>query len=345
MFGEIDRGRMLDMDRRVQPVRRNAMAVLGIALLISVPWTGLWTIAPLVLAVALFKIADWQAPRAAHPEYAIFGAWIGSEAIIALSVALTGDQRVATMAWLAIPIVTLPARFSARGVSVGVAIALGLLATVAFATDASAVLADPPLVIAPAALIIAVAMLSMALMRSDIEHRGECVIDELTGLLNRKALASRAEELVQQSEVTGEPVGLIVGDVDHFKAINDNAGHAAGDAALADIARRLCTRLRAFDLVYRFGGEEFVVLLPGADLGETETLAETLRVAVAAQPLRDGRSVTMSFGVSASTRGESFRYREVLADTDAALYAAKRQGRDRVRTSTYRAHHRPTASA
>jgi len=330
MFGEIDRERMLDMDRRVQPVRRNAMAVLAAALLISAPWLGWWTLAPLVLAVALFKIADRQATRVAHPEYALFGAWIGSEAIIALSVALSGGPKVATMAWLAIPIVTLPARFSARGVSVGVVIAVGLLLAVAFATNAHAVLQDPPLVIAPASLIIAVAMLSMALMRSDIEHRGECLIDDLTGLLNRKALASRSEELVQQSEITGEPVGIIAGDIDCFKKVNDRCGHAAGDAALAHIAGRLRTQLRAFDLLYRLGGDEFVVLLPGADLGESEAIAETLRIAVDAEPLEDGSPVTMSFGVSASARGEPFRYRDVLAAADAVLYVAKNQGRDRV---------------
>jgi diguanylate cyclase (GGDEF)-like protein len=330
MFGEIDRERMLDMDRRVAPVRRNAMAVLGIALLLSAPWLGWWTLAPLVLAVALFQIADRQARRVTHPEYVIFGAWIGSEAIIASSVALSGGPKVATLAWLAIPIVTLPARFTARVVGVGVALALGLLVVVAFVTDTHAVLRNPPLVIAPAALIVAVAMLSMALMRSDIEHRSECVIDQLTGLLNRRALASRAEELLQQSAVTGEPVGVIAGDVDCFKTINDRDGHTAGDTALAWIAARLRDRLRAFDLLYRLGGDEFVVLLPGADLSESETVADSLRTAVDAECLPDGWPVSMSFGVSASARGELFRYRDVFTAADAALYEAKREGRDRV---------------
>ena len=330
MFEEIDRERMLDMDRRVAPVRRNALAVLGVALLLSAPWLGWWTLAPFVLAVALFQIADRQARSVAHPEYVIFGAWVGSELIVASSVALSGGPKVATMAWLAIPVVTLPARFSARGVSVGVAIALGLLLAVSFATDAHAVIRNPPLLIAPAALIVAVAMLSMALMRSDIEHRGECVIDGLTGLLNRKALASRAEELAQQSEITGEPVGLIAGDIDCFKAINDRDGHVAGDAALERVAARLRARLRAFDLLYRLGGDEFVVLLPGANLGESEEVAETLRAVVESESLQNGWPVTMSFGVSASARGELFRYQEVFAMADAALYEAKRRGRGQV---------------
>jgi diguanylate cyclase (GGDEF)-like protein len=330
LFGSIERERLLDMDRRVAPVRRDALGVLGAALLLSSPWLGFWTIVPFVLAVALFKFADSLASRAANPEYAIFGAWIGSEAIIALSVALTGGPKVATMAWLAIPIVTLPARFSPRAVKVGVVIALGMLVSVGFATDAQAILKDPPLLIAPGALLIAVAMLSMALMRSDIEHRGECVIDQLTGLLNRKALATRAEELEQQSALSGEPVGVIVGDLDHFKRINDESGHAAGDAALAEVAYRLRKHLRAFDLVYRLGGEEFLVLVPGADITEAATLAESLRAFVAAEPLADDSKVTMSFGVSASTRGEPFCYSDVFHEADAAMYEAKQDGRDRV---------------
>ncbi len=333
MFGSMDRERMLDMDRRMTPVRRNALGVLGLALLLSAPWLGFWTIAPLALAVVMFKVAERLTGRGIHPEYAIFGAWVGSEAIIAFSVALSGGPKVATMSWLAIPIVTLPARFSARAVKAGVGVALAMLVAVAFATDPHAVIHDPTLVIAPAALLIAVAMLSMALMRSDIEHRDECVIDGLTGLLNRKALASRVEELEQQSALSGEPISVIAADLDHFKQVNDQAGHAAGDAALAEVARRIAKQLRAFDLVYRLGGEEFLVLLPGADRTAAEALAESLRVAVSADPLPDGRHVTMSLGVSGSERGDAFRYKHVFAAADAALYEAKQAGRDRVRVA------------
>ncbi len=109
-------------------------------------------------------------------------------------------------------------------------------------------------------------LLSTALMRSEIEHRDRCVIDPLTGMLNRGALESRTAELEQQSEITGDPVGVIVADLDHFKDINDTKGHTAGDQVLTAVRRRIRRQLRAFDLVYRFGGEEFVVLVPGAEL-------------------------------------------------------------------------------
>ncbi len=296
----VDRERMLDMDLRLGPVRRKAFIVLAVALLACGPWIGYWTIAPLLLAGVIFMLADKRTARVARPEYAMFAAWATSEVIIAASIALTGGPRNATLGWFAIPIVTLSARFSVRGVVLGVATALGLLLTVAFATGAQAVVHDPPLVIAPAALIIAVAMLSTALMNSDIDHRSEAVIDQLTGMLNRHALAGRTRELTQQSEVSGQPIGIIIGDLDHFKAVNDTLGHTVGDAVLTDVAYLMRKQLRAFDLAYRLGGEEFLVLLPGADTAQTEKMAEQLRQEVAAG---DGRW--------RPTRHDEFRHRRL----------------------------------
>jgi diguanylate cyclase (GGDEF)-like protein len=210
-----------------------------------------------------------------------------------------------------------------------VAVTAALLAAVSFGVDAGAVIHNPPLVIAPMAAVMAVAILSTALMNSDREHRSEAVIDQLTGMLNRKALAPRAHELAQQSLVSGEPIGVIIGDLDHFKRVNDTHGHVSGDAVLRDVAYVLRKELRAFDLVYRLGGEEFLVLLPGADIDQAMQVAETLRQAVAAEPL-GGEPITMSFGVGASERGKPFDYDAVFHDADLALYDAKRSGRDRV---------------
>jgi diguanylate cyclase (GGDEF)-like protein len=149
-------------------------------------------------------------------------------------------------------------------------------------------------------------------------------------MLNRKALSVRLLELTQQSQITGEPIGVIVGDVDHFKAINDTRGHSVGDAVLRDVAYLLRKHLRAFDLAYRLGGEEFLILVPGSDLEGTLELAERLCDGVALEELTAGVSVTMSFGVAASRRSEQFDYPTVFARADAALYEAKRSGRNRV---------------
>lgn len=230
---------------------------------------------------------------------------------------------------LAIPVVTLSARFSSRGILIGVATVLGLMIAVAFGTNAHAVLENPPLLIAPLAVVVAVAMLSTALMHSDVEHRSKAVIDQLTGLLNRNALKVRTNELEQQSAITGEPVAVILGDFDDFKAVNDSDGHAVGDAVLKDVAYLVRKRLRAFDLAYRLGGDEFLVLVPGSDLESAVTLADELREAIASETVGGGLHVTMSFGVGASRRSESFDYDAVFCRADAALYEAKRCGVDR----------------
>jgi diguanylate cyclase (GGDEF)-like protein len=327
---DMDRERMLDMERRITPVRSAAMGLLGLALIACGPWLGWWTLLPLVLAALGFRIAEPRVDSARRPEYALFAAWAATEVAIAVAVALSGGPRTPTMAWFAIPVVTLSSRFSLRGVVAGVGFTLALLLAVAFATAAGPVYHDPTLLIAPAALVITVAMLSTALMRSDLEHRSEAVIDPLTGMLNRNALTARVAELTQQSVLSGEPIGLILADLDHFKQVNDSLGHATGDAVLKDVAYVLRKQLRAFDLAYRLGGEEFLVLLPGADAAQTCALAEELREAVACRSLGGGVEVTLSLGVSASERGEGFDYAEVFAQADAALYEAKRLGRDQV---------------
>jgi diguanylate cyclase (GGDEF)-like protein len=231
---------------------------------------------------------------------------------------------------MAIPVITLSSRFPMRGVVVGVIVNIAILLTVAFGVDATEVLHNPVLVIAPVALLLCVAVLSTPLMRSDIQHRSDAVIDQLTGMLNRKALSSRVAELAQQSELTGESVGIIVGDLDHFKEINDTRGHSVGDVVLKEVAYQMRKQLRAFDLAYRLGGEEFLILLPGSNLEQSAELAEQLRRSVAHDSVAGGVAVTMSFGVGASRNGESFDYATVFKMADAALYRAKGNGRDQV---------------
>ncbi len=332
--GGMDRERMLDMDRLVAPVRQKSFVVMAVALLICGPWLGWWTIALLAVAGVLFKIADRSVERFRNPEYLLFGAWVGSELMIMVADALTGGPHSPAMAWFAIPIVTLSARFPHRGVLAGLAVTVAMMVAVAFGTDAAGVIARPPLLIMPLALTIAVAILSTALMQSDVMHRSEAVIDQLTGMLNRNSLKDRTIELAHQSERTGQPVGLIVGDLDHFKQVNDTHGHAKGDAVLQDVAYVLRKQLRAFDLAYRIGGEEFLVLLPGADIEQSAAMAERLRRAVEGDSVGGGLHVTMSFGVSASHREGAFDYTHVCEEADAALYEAKRRGRNMVCTGT-----------
>ena len=327
---DFDRERMLDMEERVRPVRQRTLMILAIALVAASPWLGWWPALFLIPAGIFFALADKLMPRVEKPELLMFGAWIASGLVIGGAVALSGGARQPTLSWMAIPVITLSSRFPMRGVVAGVIVNIAILLAVAFGVNAQEVIDNPVLVIAPVALLLCVAVLSTPLMRSDIQHRSDAVIDQLTGMLNRKALSTRVIELSQQSVVTGESVGIIIGDLDHFKDINDTRGHTVGDVVLKDVAYRMRKQLRAFDLAYRLGGEEFLILLPGSDLAQSAQLAEQLRSGIAHGSVAGGVEVTMSFGVGASGNGERFDYGQVFKMADAALYRAKGNGRDQV---------------
>jgi diguanylate cyclase (GGDEF)-like protein len=155
--------------------------------------------------------------------------------------------------------------------------------------------------------------------------------DPLTALPNRRAFDEDLAREAARAARTGAAVAVVVLDVDRFKAVNDAHGHAAGDAVLRAVAARAAAAIRAGDLLARIGGEEFGILLPGADLARAADAAERLRAALAAAPIEAaGRAlaVTASFGCAALAPGE--RPEALLARADARLYDAKRDGRNRV---------------
>jgi len=316
------------MEQRLKPLRAMSFGVLAVALLVCGPWVGWWTLIPLLFASVMFIFTDEGLQTSVLPEYRLALAWLSSELAIAGSVALTGGARSPALAWLALPVVTLAARFDVRGVIAGSGVAAGLILASSLGVNAAEVVADPQYVLFALALLGAVALLSLALMQSDVQHRNASVIDPLTGMLNRNALKVRVLELRDQARVAQQPIGLIVADLDHFKAVNDTHGHNAGDAVLRDVADCLRRRLRAFDLAYRIGGEEFLVLLPGAGAGDAAKLAEDLRKTIEATS-HANVPVTMSFGVSASEPSR-FAYDEAFEAADQALYEAKAAGRNRV---------------
>ena len=136
----------------------------------------------------------------------------------------------------------------------------------------------------PLTLLFSIALLGTTVGQSALEHRGAAVVDKLTGLLNRTALDSRAAELEHQVTLSGEPLALILGDLDGFKAVNDLHGHAIGDVVLCEAAVRMRAQVRAFDSIYRLGGDEFVILLPGVEADGALELGERLRHAVRDEP-------------------------------------------------------------
>lgn len=323
-----DRGRVLDMEARLRPVRAGTMAVLAVALVVCGPWLGFWTLVPLAVATLGFHVLGRGIERADRPELRIAAAWVLSVVAIGGAVAASGGPDASTVTWLVLPVITLPARFGMRGLLAGAAFAATCVVAVTVGVAPGRVMDAPDRLVAPLALLLGVTLLSVALMRSDLHHRSVAVIDPLTGMLNRAALASRTSELAQQAAIAKLPVGLVVGDLDHFKAVNDLHGHATGDAVLQEVAYRIRKHLRAFDLAYRLGGEEFLVIIPGASSQQAAAIARTLCETISAGPVA-GLPVTMSFGVAASDPG-TFAFDEVFAQADLALYAAKAEGRDRV---------------
>lgn len=153
-------------------------------------------------------------------------------------------------------------------------------------------------------------------------------LDSLTGLPNRRA----ADEMLAQLLQADAPACLLAIDVDHFKRINDQHGHLIGDRALVHLARLLRAELRTADVLARIGGEELLVLLPHSERSAAAELAERLRAAVEAQPLRVGSEpLRMTVSIGLATRRPGDRAESWLARADAAMYTAKREGRNRVR--------------
>lgn len=162
--------------------------------------------------------------------------------------------------------------------------------------------------------------------------------DSLTGLYNRRHLEHRLEQEVTRAQRYGHALSCMFVDADHFKRINDEHGHAAGDRVLSALAQRLRTRLRTSDLATRYGGEEFAVLLPQTTVDNAEALASEICRCIANEPIvldnGDTISITVSIGIAAleTGRGQSAKEagKDLLQRADEALYSAKQTGRNRV---------------
>ena len=156
-------------------------------------------------------------------------------------------------------------------------------------------------------------------------------VDGLTGVANRRQTASVLDVELARAAVAEGHVGVLLLDVDHFKRVNDTFGHAFGDTVLREVAARLSVALREGDLLGRWGGEEFLVVLPGAERSEARAVAERLREVISSRPFAVGTGdeidVTVSVGVASTTRGDR---EAVVHQADRALYAAKGAGRNLV---------------
>lgn len=161
--------------------------------------------------------------------------------------------------------------------------------------------------------------------------------DPLTSAGNRRWLDDRGAEALAAARQMGQPVSAIVFDVDHFKRVNDTYGHATGDEVLVQVVRQAQATLKPEYLLARIGGEEFCILLPGADLDEAISVAERIRSGIARSPIPtlQERTVTASFGTASVADGRA-DLSDLIHEADECLYTAKRTGRNRVCSRTIR---------
>jgi len=160
------------------------------------------------------------------------------------------------------------------------------------------------------------------------------ITDALTGLYNRRYMETHLSTLIDQAAGRGKPLSVLLVDIDYFKAINDTHGHDAGDDVLREFALRLRKSTRGIDLACRYGGEEFVIVMPETDMAVATVVAERLRRRIATEPFAIGQDagkieVTISIGIAAIT-GAKDSAAALLKRADQALYRAKRDGRNRV---------------
>jgi diguanylate cyclase (GGDEF)-like protein len=164
------------------------------------------------------------------------------------------------------------------------------------------------------------------------ELRFKATYDTLTGLCNRGVIVETLTREYARRSREGGSFGIILADLDHFKSVNDTYGHLAGDEVLREAARRMRTCVRTYDVVGRYGGEEFLIIVPASDAAATFTLAERIRAAVENLPVPfDGRNIpiTVSLGVTACSSDNPTNSEGLLRVADDALYRAKRSGRNR----------------
>ena len=266
---EARRERLLDMEQRVRRYRVACFAILAVGPgLGRARRSGWWWMAPLAVGFCGFAVADRFMRASRRPGLWVAGAWGALPLLLAGAVIATGgpDQPGADVVRVAGRHPRRPLRAVGDGAS-GTIYILLLFWLSTFGVDPASGRRHSETLIAAAALILCTVILSGALVESDRAHRRRSTLDPLTGLFNRNALEQRLAELDGQpcSEEEGLSHALLLCDLDHFKRVNDRLGHAAGDAVLQDVAYAMRAALRAGDSIYRVGGEEILVVLPGAD--------------------------------------------------------------------------------
>ncbi|RBY89921.1 diguanylate cyclase [Blastococcus sp. TF02A-26] len=328
--GPTDRLRYADMARRFRSAPWFGAAI-GSAKVLASLWYGPVLLVMLALAVATMHVAVRRHPRSRNPEVVGAVAFTALQVNLAVCVALTGGAGSVLLPLMCVPVFSQAVCFRPPVFRAGVVGSAVLAAGAVLAGELLPPVDRPPAVVGLVTVLALLGCLGLAahfLAAADLHSRDEAVVDPMTGLYNRLTLAARFAEVRREAAQDGGTVAVVMCDVDHFKRVNDTHGHDRGDEVLVELAVRLRATLRASDLAFRVGGEEFVLLLPGRDGDEAVSVAERVRRVVAASPVA-GLPLTVSAGVSCRP-ADGATLPDLLREADRALYAAKAAGRNRV---------------
>lgn len=321
---ELLRGRASHVERHAAVVRI-ALVVVGVPLIVILERERAVEIVMLLgLLVAFSGIAVFIERRYPDSALASSASWPVALAVALGVVAITGGGRSPYWFFVVLPMVGAAARFDRRLAAVAM--------TIVVAGSGAVLLATPGLpayrIVMPLFALAAAAFAIYLFGAHELETQRSAVLDPVTELFNRRHLAGRMAEM-DINLGRGASVAVAAIDLDHFKEINDRYGHDRGDAVLRDFAYLLRRNIREQDAAFRAGGEEFVVILPGADEQIARRVAERIRLAIRRhEPSPLG--VTASFGVAAATPSDGIDMAGLVRTADRALLEAKRQGRNRV---------------
>lgn len=323
-----DRVRLIDMSPAVRRARLLAGLFGGLGVLALVPWLGWGPVAVFALVPGPLIVLDRLLARAERPERVVALSLSLHTTLIVIGVGISGGARSPLLPWVAIPVVTAAARFRLPVFLMGALLATFELAVAVTLASPGALIHDPAPLIGVVVLLAALVVAQQPLLAAEVRWRRDAVLDPLTGLLNRQGLQRRFHEVAELARLADRPVSIVLFDLDEFKHLNDTHGHARGDAVLKDVAYLLRKELRSFELLYRIGGEELLLILPGAELSVACELAEQTRTAIErSRPA--GLFVTASFGVCNAVGG-GIDFEPMFDAADRSLYEAKRAGRNRI---------------
>jgi diguanylate cyclase (GGDEF)-like protein len=324
---EFDRARLMENEAPARFMGILTAIAVAITLICAIPTLGWRPIGVVALAGLSFAFERLQAERA-YPELLLAGTALYNVLLTCIVVAVTGGARSLLLPWLVLPILANAPRFRPQ-VLLGFTafLAVALAGTLLLLGDRRSFTHPLPLLVL-SALFVSVTAGTYVLTKAEVTQRTAAVLDALTGLLNRKTLDARAQELAAQAELTGEALSCLVVDIDFFKRINDEHGHEQGDLVLRQVAYELRKELGSFEALYRIGGEEFLALLPGRDLATAEQIGQRIRGA-ASRISVGPEQITLSVGVAVAG-GARIDFADLFRRADAAMYSAKRHGRNRV---------------